>query len=78
METLNESDLPTLKGPLTEFSRAETATIEKFIAQFNYRISAKNQARYHRRWKRLHEIHKAGVKKLLYYRNTSLDYLYNS
>ena len=46
VKTLNGADLPTPRGRLTEFSRAENAAAESFMAWFSYGTSRKSQARF--------------------------------
>jgi hypothetical protein len=77
-EKFKEDDLPAPRGRLTEFSRAEKAAAERFMARLGLGMSAQNQWKCRKRWKRLHEMREAGIEKLLLYRNTALDILCES
>jgi hypothetical protein len=67
-ELLDPKTLLTSKGPLDEFTMAEKIATESFIREAGYGLSLANQRHCRLFWKRLFEMRKVGVRKLLLYR----------
>ncbi|KAF2995633.1 hypothetical protein E8E15_000304 [Penicillium rubens] len=76
-ETLDPATLPTPRGPLDEFTRAEKAAAAIFMKDMGCGLSIANQRRCRYLWKRLHEMRKVGVEKILQYRTSGFDELCN-
>ncbi|KAJ5808871.1 hypothetical protein N7474_010140 [Penicillium riverlandense] len=72
-ELLDPETLPTPKGPLDEFTVAEKVATERFMREAGYGLSLANQRQCRIFWKRLFEIRKAGVDKILLYRTKEFD-----
>ena len=72
-QLLDPDKLSSLRGPPDEFSKAEKIAAEKFIIDAEIGRSGTSQRRYRRLWKRLSDLRKAGIDKILVYRTTSFE-----
>jgi hypothetical protein len=70
---LDPKSLPTPKGPLDEFTMAEKVATERFMRDAGYGLSLANQRQCRLFWKRLCEMRKMGVDKILLYRTKEFD-----
>src|SRR5207248_64285 len=72
-DLLDPKNLPTPKGPLDEFTMAEKVATERFMRDAGYGLSLANQRQCRLFWKRLCEMRKMGVDKILLYRTKEFD-----
>jgi hypothetical protein len=72
-ELLDPKSLPSPKGPLDEFTMAEKVATERFMRDAGYGLSLANQRQCRLFWKRLCEMRKMGVDKILLYRTKEFD-----
>ncbi|KAI9035011.1 uncharacterized protein KD926_004825 [Aspergillus affinis] len=70
---LDPATLPTAKGPVDEFTMAEKVATETFMKEADYGLSLANKRLCRILWKRLFEVRKAGVDRLLLYRTKEFD-----
>ncbi|KAH8431674.1 uncharacterized protein LDX57_009329 [Aspergillus melleus] len=70
---LDPAKLPTSKGPLDEFTMAEKVATEAFMKEAGYGLSLANKRLCRILWKRLSEMRKVGVDRLLLYRTKEFD-----
>ncbi|KAL7649271.1 hypothetical protein ACMYSQ_012260 [Aspergillus niger] len=72
-DLLDLESLPTPKGPLDEFTMAEKVATERFMREAGYGLSLANQRQCRLFWKRLCEMRRMGVDKILLYRTKEFD-----
>ncbi|KAJ5900370.1 uncharacterized protein N7473_004440 [Penicillium subrubescens] len=72
-DLLDPKSLPTPKGPLDEFTIAEKVATERFMREAGYGLSLANQRQCRLFWKRLCQMRKMGVDKILLYRTKEFD-----
>ncbi|BDD62666.1 hypothetical protein MAP00_007628 [Monascus purpureus] len=72
-DLLDPKSLPTPKGPLDEFTISEKVATERFMREAGYGLSLANQRQYRLFWKRLCQMRKMGVDKILLYRTKEFD-----
>jgi hypothetical protein len=70
---INPATLPTPKGPLDEFTMAEKVATKVFMQEAGFGTGIENQRRCRNLWKRLSELRKAEVSKILLYRTNEFD-----
>ncbi|KAJ5346778.1 uncharacterized protein N7506_000031 [Penicillium brevicompactum] len=72
-DLLDPKSLPIPKGPLDEFTMAEKVATEGFMREAGYGLSLANQRQCRIFWKRLWEMRRTGVEKILLYRTKEFD-----
>ncbi|KAH8706070.1 hypothetical protein BGW36DRAFT_285532 [Talaromyces proteolyticus] len=70
---VDPATLPASKGPLDGFTMAEKAATKVFMLEAGFGTGTENQRRCRNLWKKLSEIRKAGVGKILLYRTNEFD-----
>ncbi|EED11418.1 conserved hypothetical protein [Talaromyces stipitatus ATCC 10500] len=61
------------KGPLGEFTMAEKVATEVFMQEAGFGTSVENQRRCRNLWKKLSEMRRVGISKILLYRRKEFD-----
>ncbi|EED14476.1 conserved hypothetical protein [Talaromyces stipitatus ATCC 10500] len=70
---IHPATLPTPKEPLDEFTMAEKVATKVFMREAGFGTSVENQRRCRNLWKKLSEMRRAGISKILLYRTNEFD-----